>query len=535
LQPKWQVSDLIDLEYFLNQTPNAHSIDAHSITESTDDLSADRKLYLSYEKTHQPPFTRRNLIKYWLEEKQRKVKKTFAGTDQTPGKAYTETVSLLRSLIIIISFISGAGLAWSVLSYSGTTPVNIFTCIWALIVPQFILMTILALSIMFSLMGFSHSFNGLYPLIAALLQRLGKWVGKRAKTAEKNFISADQRMHLHALTGLIGRQKTIYGSAFFWPVYILAQIFGVIFNLGILLALLLKLAITDLAFGWQSTLVPDPAIVYRMVDIFAWPWSWISSAHPTIEQIQGSRMILKEGMMHLTTPDLVSWWPFLCFSILCYGLLPRLVLLVMGLWQQNRVLKRVSFSTGTCDRLIQRMQTPHVQSAGRAYSSKSKPVAISVPTDTALIPTDLKTAILTNPAIVLVPEDIDGQFNDEDLNERIAHILGLKAVCRIRIGMDPTTDMTALDAGLSRNSISLEGLRIVILMEAWQPPIRESISWLNSLRNGLKKDTGIIIALIGKPTNQMIFTSPDNTDRVIWEKTVNSMGDPFMRVENIGG
>jgi hypothetical protein len=526
LQSKWQVNDLLDLEYFLNQTS-----DEPSKSSVSDGLSADRNLYLAYKKNHQPPFSRRNLIKCWLTEKQKKTKETTSVSNQLPGDGFTETFRLLRSLIIILSFISGTGLAWSVLSYSGETPINIFTCIWVLIIPQFILIAALAISAGFSLMGFSHTFKGLYPLINNLIRLLGRWM----KKAGDNSLTADQRIHLHAMSGFIGRQKTLYGSVFFWPVFILAQIFGVCFNLGLLGATMLKLAITDLAFGWQSTLFPDPAIVYRMVDIFAWPWSWISTAHPSLAQIEGSRMILKDGMMHLATPDLVSWWPFLCFSILCYGLFPRLLLLITGMRQQRRALSRISFSTSACDRLIQRMTAPQVRSAARAYTSANTNAPVSVQTDLATIPVEIKPEITADPAMVFVPEEIDGQCNNDDLNERIAHILGLKVISRIRIEMDPLTDMDLLEASLSRNSISLKGLRIVILMEAWQPPIRETISWLNSLRNSLEKETGIIIALIGKPVNQMIFTSPDNTDRVIWEKTVNSMGDPFMRVENLGG
>ena len=194
--------------------------------------------------------------------------------------------------------------------------------------------------------------------------------------------------------------------------------------------------------------------------------------------------------------------PFVCFSILCYGLLPRLLLLIMGMWQQRRALSRLSFSTSACDRLIQRMPAPQVRSAARAYTSANTNAPVSVQTDLATIPVEIKPEITTDPAMIFVPEEIDGQFNNEDLNERIAHILGLKVISRIRIEMDPLTDMTLLEASLSRNSISLKGLRIVILMEAWQPPIRETISWLNSLLTALEKETGIIIALTVKPATQ---------------------------------
>jgi len=524
LQSKWQVKDLIDLEYFINQTS-----DDLSETGSSDTLSSDRKLYLAYEESHTPPYSRRDLIKYWLDEKQKSATHHPAGIRQLPGEGYKETVSLLRNLIIIAALFSGAGLAWSVLSYGGTTPINIFTCIWVLIVPQFILLTILAVSMMFSRMGFPN--KGRYPLISAIIHRLGM----RAKIAGEKSFSANQRNQLYAMAGVIGRRKTLYGSVFFWPVFILAQIFGVCFNIGLLGATVLKLSITDLAFGWQSTLHPDSETVYRIIDVFSLPWSWVSSAYPTITQIDGSRIILKDGMIHLATPDLVSWWPFLCFSILCYGLIPRLILLAMGIGQQYRALKRVSFSTSACDRLTQRMRSPQLQSAGRTYTSLSADKTSPAQSDKAAIPEKIKTAIVSDPAIVFVPEDIDGQCNDEDLNERIDLILGLKVISRIRIDMDPAKDMAAFEAVRSRTGISLSATRMIILMEAWQPPIRETISWLNNLRQTIEKDTGVIIALIGKPADRMIFTSADNTDRMIWEQAVNKLGDPFIRVENLGG
>jgi hypothetical protein len=526
LQIKWQVKDLIDLEYFLNQT----SAELPK-TGSPDTLSPDRRCYLSYEKSHKPPFPRRDLIKYWLDEKRKANQKVFGETGRLPGDGYRETVGLLRSLVIITSLFSGAAIAWSVLSYGGTAPINIFTCLWVLIVPQFILLIFLGLSLILSRLGLSESFRGIYPLISSLLLRLTR----HAKLAGETSLPADQRNRIYAMAGFIGRQKTLYGSVFFWPVFILAQVFGVCFNIGLLGATVLKLTITDLAFGWQSTLHPRPETVYRIVDAFSLPWSWVSFPHPTISQIQGSQMILKDGMIHLATPDLISWWPFLCYSILCYGLIPRLILMTTGIWQQNRALGRVSFSTNACDRLIQRMRTPQVRSSGQSYASVHADVKSPLQPDKTVIPAVTRPDFALEPAIVFVPEDIDGPCSDEDLNERIAYILGLKVISRKRVNMEPSQDLAAFEAALSRTGVSLSETRIVVLMEAWLPPIRETISWLNSLRNTVGKNTGLIVALIGKPADRMIFTSPDNADRVIWEQAVNRLGDPFMRVENLGG
>lgn len=523
MQSKWRIKDLVDLEYFLNQK----SAQRANNKSSADALSFERRTYLSYEKSRQPPFSRRDLIKYWLD-----TKRKTAGADTLPGDAYTETIGLPRVIILAVAIVSGASLAWSVLSYSGTAPINIFTCIWILIIPQFILLAILGISMAASRLGLRQPLKGLYPLLSSLIARMLR----RTKISGDASLAGNRRMQLYAVAGLIGRQKTLYGPVFFWPVFILAQMFGVCFNIGLFGATLLKLAITDLAFGWQSTLHPDPETVYRIVENFSLPWSWLPSAHPTIDQIQGSQMILKQGMIHLATPNLVSWWPFLCYALLFYGLMPRLILLATGWHRQNRALRSISFSSSACDRLIQQMRAPQVHSAGQAYASQhSKKKSRRQPEDTVTRHAIKPASLAPDPALILVPEEIDRSFDDAELKERITHILGLDVIARIPVTMNPATDMAALDAAFSRTGVSPESFRIVVLTEAWQPPIREVLSWAKHLRNTVQKETGIIIALIGKPADQMIFTSPADTDRVIWEQAVSAMGDPFIRVENLGG
>jgi hypothetical protein len=169
---------------------------------------------------------------------------------------------------------------------------------------------------------------------------------------------------------LLGRTGTIYGSVFFWPVFLLAQVFGIFYNAGILITLFIKVAITDLAFGWQTTLQMAPSAVYRFVEMVAWPWSWLFSppvAHPTIKQVAGSQMVLKDGIIHLATGDLVAWWPFIFLAVLFYGLVPRLILAGTGFLMKRRSLALIDFSHGACDRLVLRMQTRHLDTKSKPY------------------------------------------------------------------------------------------------------------------------------------------------------------------------
>ena len=105
--------------------------------------------------------------------------------------------------------------------------------------------------------------------------------------------------------------------------YAIRSYYGIGFNLGVLGATLSKVVFSDMAFAWQSTLQLSPELLAELVRWVALPWSWIvPQAYPTLSQIQGSQMVLKEGIAHLSSANLTAWWPFLCCSVAVYGLLP---------------------------------------------------------------------------------------------------------------------------------------------------------------------------------------------------------------------
>jgi len=524
-QAKWRVKDFIDLEYFLKQDAEEKSKAATPAS-----VSPDRERYLTFAKNHTPPFSHRELILYWLTEK-REASGKKAGTEaRLPGDAFAEIYRLSLGLIILIALISGVSLAWSVLSYQGRDPINIFTCLWVFLVPQTLLLIFLCIMVLLRRLRLVSPLQRVYPMLTAMVRR---WM-VRLKTTGAKALPADRQARIDSLYGLMGRQSALYGSIFLWPVFILAQVFMVFFNIGLILATLLKLSITDLAFGWQSTLQPDPDAVHRIIQTISAPWSWLPSASPTIEQIEGSKIILKEGMAHLVTTDLVSWWPFLCFALLFYGLLPRLLLLLFGTRQQIRAVNRIDFSSSDCDRLIQRMQTPVMNAEGRRYVTHQTPAPEMLP-ENALPAGELNVRDSLGKAIVLVPEDIDDRCADVDLEERISGVLGLDVFVRIRCDMTTAHDMAELEKILAENVDSGSSTRLIFLQEAWQPPIRETMTWLQALRQTAGKNMGIIVGLVGKPIHGMTLTSPDDTDRVIWEQAINRLADPYIRIENLGG
>ena len=199
-----------------------------------------------------------------------------------------------------------------------------------------------------------------YVLIGRLLMRgldgIRRWLQRK--------MSGRQRLDLAALLGGV-QQRQELAALLIWPAFILVQLGGIGFNLGVIGATLAKVAFSDIAFAWQSSLQLSAELVAGLVQWIALPWSWaVPQAYPSLAQIQGSQMVLKEGVSHLATGDLVSWWPFLCCAVLVYGLLPRCLLLVLGLVQQRRALEQLHFATLGIRPLLRRMTAPRIDTNG---------------------------------------------------------------------------------------------------------------------------------------------------------------------------
>ncbi|MGQ9425835.1 DUF2868 domain-containing protein [Gilvimarinus sp. F26214L] len=173
--------------------------------------------------------------------------------------------------------------------------------------------------------------------------------------------------HLRRLAGDIRREQ-------FTPVLRLAlltwgQLFGVLFNAGALIALLLILMVVDRSFGWSSTLNVSSEGLYRLMDLLAAPWSWeLPGATVDADVVAATRY---QSLQTIFSADQVAamraWWPFLFACIAFYGLLPR-VLLWIGFYVAYRRRLLDSFVNYPGARLVvQRMTSPLVHTRGQNH------------------------------------------------------------------------------------------------------------------------------------------------------------------------
>jgi len=194
----WQIKDLIDLEYFLSQKFREPIED-----KDADNKNFDRQAYLSFPGHDQRVDNlsyRKRLIRHWLEQRREQERQGGRARVVLPGDAFSETMGIIRLVTLFIALVFGTGLTWSLLSYQGREPINVFTCLWVLVAPQVLLLIFLVLSAVLYKMRIMKSFKLLYPMITAIVQGTLKKIGHFAQKR----LNADKANRIKETYALLG-------------------------------------------------------------------------------------------------------------------------------------------------------------------------------------------------------------------------------------------------------------------------------------------------------------------------------------------
>ncbi|MCP4622699.1 MAG: DUF2868 domain-containing protein, partial [bacterium] len=241
---RWTLSDIIDLEYFL------HSDEGKTDESDRKSLAKrDRDIYLSkiqpLEKKDKS-FTPRIIIRSWLEQRRKMEGWGAEPKRRFPGEAFDAVRRLLGFVFLLLGILSGAALAFSFLTYSGAEPLNVtFYLVLFVFLQCLSLVLLMGVSLIRKMRRSSPRASVIYNLVSGLMAAL---VMKIKHHALKT-LSGSRRDSLKATAGMIEGKRRVYGSLFYWPAFMLIQVLGVGFNLGVLCATLVKVLGSDIAFG----------------------------------------------------------------------------------------------------------------------------------------------------------------------------------------------------------------------------------------------------------------------------------------------
>lgn len=490
----WRLRDIIDFEYFLGRD------------EEADDDELERRDRALFGELSARPDDRRALFRQWLEKRRAQT----AEADALPGAAYAMAHALALKLLVVLGLLSGALAAAGLLQYEGREPVNVLAYCAVLICSQ---MVLVALALLLVVTGAHRWLLPELSLLGGLARRVLASLATRMEAQSASRLPASERNRAKAFLGFVGARRMLFGDVLRWPVFLLFQAFGVAFNVGAILATLALVIVSDRAFGWQSAVQFDAATVHRAAELVATPWSWSRpDLVPTLAQVEGTRIVLKEGIAQLRTPDLVSWWPFLCLALAVYGLLPRVVFFISSLVAQGLALRRLDFTYVACDRLLERMTAsslamnagPDTGVTHRSAEIVAAPIALERAANGEALPAGAE--------VVLAPAEISGGD-------------GL----RLEIGAGTRSDREQIRrvAGFGWNGDP----RVLVLQAAWEPPIAEFLNFIRQLRATLGERARLTIGLVGKPLGDGQREEVREQDFAIWREQVEMLGDPYLRLE----
>jgi hypothetical protein len=506
---KWRIPDLVDLEYFLVQDAGC---DDESVL-----IHRDRKLYRS--RLAAQSSSRAGLLRRWLDLRREEAAAEHRAP--LPGEVADFAIRLLPKLLFVLAALTGITVAWGVLSYSGAFPINLIAAFSFLVILP-LLFTFLSVALPGWRLLRRGSYSGMFggritgALLLRLCERLYALGGGELNRS---------RQALSASWGILRGRGGLHSGVVGWFAFRLMQLSGLAFALGVFLTVLLRGLFTDLAFSWQTTAEFSSAFVHSVVSLIALPWSGLADppvSHPTLEQVAGSRVYLKEGLQHLASADLQSWWYFLLWSILAYAVIPGLFLFAVSLWNERRAWKRISFHDARADALIRRMQHAQVKIGKEGNGREDVPMAEgSLPGKARNGLSRLRT---------LVPGELVGDRDLETWQRELqaqfnAEVLSIDAV---KLDEDQDAELLRSLAAGTRDEA------VLLLLEGWQPCINATLEYLKALRHHLGKERLLIVTLAGRECNGTRSATPD-LEFSAWKKRLASLADPALQVHNWQG
>ena len=142
MKPTWQIRDLIDLEYFLQEDDDA---DDGAVVGRDRDIYLKEVLPVLEKEGSVDAADRKTVIRLWLESRRRMTKASPGKETILPGKLFADIFALFLVFFLVSGLIMGTALAFAFLEYRGTEPVNVSAYFGVFVLFQIILVCILNL------------------------------------------------------------------------------------------------------------------------------------------------------------------------------------------------------------------------------------------------------------------------------------------------------------------------------------------------------------------------------------------------------
>ncbi len=389
----------------------------------------------------------------------------------------------------------------AVLYYDGSRPVNLFSALIVLVGSQVATLVLLCI---FLLGGFKRIIRTLSMFNPASL-----WINLLNRLNSQRPSSFSDIFALLERGGSYSRQYLL--------IY-LAQHFTVALNLGIVAAILYLVTVSDMAFGWNTTLNIENLTMYQWFHGLSLPWNqFVPAAVPTEELVDSSRFYRLQSQLHKTdwNPDqLGTWWLYILMAVIVYGLLPRLIALICsGVRYDQAIANAINLSPGI-NQVLARMNSPLVttfkdeQTDGEA--SSANPLATQ------------RRQFSQGLLCLMIEWSMESQSTPIANPTRLTTLGVIPEKYFVAGGNQSLAD----DRDILHYVAEHRPAGVAILVKAWEPPMLDLVDFIEDLRGQLQSKCPIIILLKGLPKSSV---SSDQLDS--WEYSLNRLNDSALYVE----
>lgn len=424
-------------------------------------------------------------------------KQSAAAQSDYPGMQLSRMVTTTTVMMWLTGFFVGAGLARTVLHYTGEQPVNLISTLLVLVGLQLVSLLLL---IFFWLGGMNRIADALSVFHPA---KIILWLLNRIRPKEDMFTDSWQ-----SAIGTTLRPMVVY----------LGQHFTVALNLGILVTMIYLISTRDIAFGWSTSLQLDNETMFSLLRGLAAPWSQLlPGATPTAELIDASRFYRLQSQLQNTNTQpevLATWWTYLIIAVTVYGLIPRLLMLAVSSMKYDRSIINRIIASSESSQVLARMRSPLVTTASDHQQVAASGVAACRP-----VPARQTRTLLNCLVIGWAMDQNDDAFADKKSLKKA----GISATASLTAGGHNTLqqDQHVIDSTKASNGI-------VVLTRSWEPPLAEFNDFLADLRISAGSNCPIIVMLVALPEESV------TSDQLqIWEAALAVLQDGNLYLESI--
>lgn len=417
---------------------------------------------------------------------------------EQPQPTTGERVARLRRVVIavlcLIGAVTGMSVSSVVFAYEGAYPVNLFALLGVVVgIPALLLVFTLV-----ALPGWLPGLAALRDAVSAISPSrwMGAWLDRYSQLDLFSTFSDRRRRSSFARCQLL----------------VFSQWLGVGFFIGVLLVAWLLVVVTDLAFGWSTTLQTDSTIIHGALSAIATPWSsWLPVATPDLSLVEASRFyrLERDGVEMARAVLMGEWWPFVMMVVIVYGLLPRILVLCIASVCLRRATRSLLVADSDTTALLDRLALPTI-----AYNAEATDEGVRESTMVAAPPSH-RGAQATQ--ILVWNDAVSAQGAGRWLKQQ----LGIP--CPGPISLSVLQD--AAERSEALKSLEKGVRRLVIFTKGWEPPLLEFSDLIEVIRGCVGAETSLTIVPLDVPGEKV-----QQGERDVWAQALTKVDDARLYV-----